>query len=113
MYPNVLFLMIDSFSSKKFHGKEKTSITPILDKLVSEGTFFEQAISVGSTTVPSYSSVLTGLYPFQCVEKNGNLLLMNSNLKTFIQKFEENKYDVFAELPEIIALSGLNKIFKN
>ena len=90
MYPNVIFLMIDSFSSKKFHGKEKTSITPTLDKLVSEGTFFEQAISVGSTTVPSYSSVLTGLYPFQCVEKNGNLLLMNSNLKTFIQKFEEN-----------------------
>ena len=38
---------------------------------------------------------------------------MNSNLKTFIQKFEENKYNVFAELPEIIALSGLNKIFKN
>ena len=113
MYPNVIFLMIDSFSSKKFHGKEKTSITPTLDKLVSEGTFFEQAISVGSTTVPSYSSVLTGLYPFQCVEKNGNLLLMNSNLKTFIQKFEENKYNVFAELPEIIALSGLNKIFKN
>ena len=48
MYPNVIFLMIDSFSSKKFHGKEKTSITPTLDKLVSEGTFFEQAISVVS-----------------------------------------------------------------
>ena len=113
MKPNVIFLMIDSFSANKFYGEKKSSTTPTLDRLISRGTYFAQAISVASTTVPSYSSVLTGLYPFQCVEKAQNVILMDTNLQTFVQKFIENGYDVFAELPEIVAISGLNKIFKN
>ncbi len=105
--------MIDSFSANKFYGKEKSSITPTIDNLISKGSYFQQAISVASTTVPSYSSVLTGLYPFQCVEKKQNIILMDTTLQTFIEKFENNDYDIYAELPEIIAISGLNKIFKN
>ncbi len=105
--------MIDSFSANKFLGETKTSITPNLDSLISRGTYFEQAISVASTTVPSYSSVFTGLYPFQCVTKKNNVILLNTNLKTYVQKFEEMEYQIFADLPEIIAVSGLNKIFKN
>ena len=112
MKPNVMFLMIDSFSANKFVGKTKTSITPNLNSLLSQGTYFEKAISVASTTVPSYSSMLTGLYPFQCVEKKDNVILFKTELKTFIKKFEEDGYHIFADLPEIIALSGLNKIFK-
>ena len=85
MKPNVIFFMIDSFSANKFYGKEKSSITPTIDNLISKGSYFQQAISVASTTVPSYSSVLTGLYPFQCVEKKQNIILMDTTLQTFIE----------------------------
>lgn len=113
MKPNIVFLLIDSFSADKFLGPSKTSKTPNLDSVISQGTYFNQTISVASTTVPSYSSMLTGLYPFQCVEKKENVILLKTELKTFIQKFEESGYTVFAELPEIIALSGLKEIIKN
>ena len=113
MKPNIIFLMIDSFSSNKFHGNEKTSHTPNLDSLISKGTYFPQTISVASTTVPSYSSVFTGLYPFQCTTKKDNVILFKKNLKTFLENFKEDGYNIFAKLPEMVSITGLSEIFPN
>jgi len=40
--PNILFLVIDSFRTDKFLGKNKSSLTPNLDHLISKGVFFEK-----------------------------------------------------------------------
>ena len=42
--PNILFLIIDSFRSDKFFHKEKTSVTPNIDKLIQRGVYFSQTI---------------------------------------------------------------------
>ena len=60
MKPNVLFLVIDSLRQDKCIGKEKSSITPNLDKLIQSGTFFNQTISAAPITIPSLSSIFTG-----------------------------------------------------
>jgi choline-sulfatase len=47
-----------------------------LDRLAAEGTRFETAIATAPITLPSHSSILTGLYPFEHgVRNNGNFYL--------------------------------------
>lgn len=113
MKPNIFIIVIDSFSANQFSGKTKTSITPNLDSLLSQGTYFQQAISVASTTVPSISGIFTGLYPSNCVTKQDNVIQIKPNLPNFLQRLEEFGYQTYAELPEIVSLSGFNNLFKH
>ena len=39
MNPNLLFLVIDSLRQDKCIGKQKSSVTPNLDKFIKNGTF--------------------------------------------------------------------------
>ena len=66
MKPNLLFLVVDSLRQDKCIGEQKSSVTPNLDKFIKNGTFFNQTVSTASITVPSLSSIFTGLYPFEC-----------------------------------------------
>ena len=50
MKPNIFFLVIDSLRADKTSGKNKSSITPNLDLLISQGTYFNQAISTADQT---------------------------------------------------------------
>ena len=59
MKPNILYIVIDGLRSDKFHGSSKTSVTPYLDNLVKNGTYFEQCISSAPCTVPSVASTIT------------------------------------------------------
>ena len=61
--PNILFLVIDSLRHDKCLGVGKSSKTPNLDSIIENGIFFQQAISPSPITVPSLSSIFTGLYP--------------------------------------------------
>ena len=63
--PNVLFIGIDSFRGDKCFGKNKSSKTPNIDKLIKNGVYFEQAISVSDGSYTCMGAVFTSLYPFQ------------------------------------------------
>src|SRR5882672_10384458 len=39
------------------------SVTPVLDRLGREGVVFENAVTVAPLTLPSHSSIMTGLFP--------------------------------------------------
>ena len=74
---NIFFLVIDSLRQDKCLGKSKTSVTPTLDKLIRNGIFFNQNISTAPITVPSLSSIFTGLYPFECTTIDNNIFNLN------------------------------------
>lgn len=61
---NILFLVIDTLRADMCFGEDRPVKTPTIDYLKSQGTSFTQAISVGSVTLTTVSSMLTGLYPF-------------------------------------------------
>jgi len=111
MKPNILLIVIDSFNTKKFFGETKTSVTPTIDYLIKNGTYFNKAITVATTTIPSISSVFTGLYPSQSVKKTGNFLKINNNVENYIQKLRDHGYNTHAIVPKIISLANLNSIF--
>ena len=72
MKPNILFLVIDSLRSDKCHGSDKTSITPNIDSLISQGMYFTQAISSVASTAASIGSMFTGMFPFKIGMSNDN-----------------------------------------
>ena len=92
MRPNILFIVIDSFSANKCFGANKTSITPNIDFLISRGIYFSQTISAASSTVLSFGSIFTGLYPFESVTRENNYFKINPKIYKSIME-EQGEYD--------------------
>ena len=109
--PNILFLLIDSFNSRNCFGNEKTSITPNIDSLISNGVYFDQVITCSSTTVPSICSMFTGTYPFDATVLDGNHYKLNTKIQNFVSILEKNGYHVKAMVPDGIKHIRLEKIF--
>ena len=111
--PNIFFLVIDSLRQDKCLGKSKTSVTPTLDKLIRNGIFFNQNISTAPITVPSLSSIFTGLYPFECTTIDNNIFNLNQNLPTFSDDLINSGYQTYAIIPEAEKHTNISKLFAN
>jgi len=109
--PNVLFLLVDSFRADKFYGKEKTSVTPYLDSLIKNGTYFSQAIGNAPVTIPNIACILTGKYPFNAIISGGNRYKLNPNVSNIATTLKSCNYDTIALTPKILSLSGLTNDF--
>ena len=97
MKPNILFLSIDSLRSDKIYGKNKSSLTPNIDNLIKNGTYFSQATSTSDTTGLSIGSLITAIYPF----KTGiTHFSYNSDVQTFFQIFKDYGYQTYATVPD-------------
>ena len=111
MKPNILFIVIDSLRADKCHGEKKTSVTPNIDSLIENGTYFSQNITSAPSTIPSISSIFTSLYPFECVIQEGNFFVMNPEIKNYIKNLEKNEYSCYATIPILMSYLGFDKIF--
>ena len=65
MKSNILFIGIDSFRSDKCYGKNKSSKTPNIDRLIENGVYFDQHISVSDGSYTCMGAVFASQYPFQ------------------------------------------------
>ncbi|MBN2372422.1 tetratricopeptide repeat protein [bacterium] len=87
--------------------------TPNIDKLASEGAIFSQTISPVPITLPSHSSIMTGLYPVQHgVRNNGNFSLSRDAV-TIAEIMRENGYQTGACVGSFIldSIFGLDQGF--
>jgi arylsulfatase A-like enzyme/Tfp pilus assembly protein PilF len=63
------------------YANGRADVTPNLDKLAAAGTWFSTAITTQPLTVPSHSSIMTGLFPFHHgARNNGTFVLEKKNL---------------------------------
>lgn len=62
---NVLLITMDTTRADRlgYYGNGDIE-TPAMDALATGGVFFSRAITTSPTTLPSHSSILTGLFPF-------------------------------------------------
>jgi len=75
--PNVIVVTLDTTRSDHLgpYGYNRVR-TPVLDGLARRGTLFEECASVAPLTLPSHSTIFTGVYPtFHGVRVNGNTAL--------------------------------------
>ena len=113
MKPNILFIVIDSLRADKCYGDKKTSVTPNIDSLIKNGTYFSQTITHGQSTIPCMSSILTGLYPFESMSQNDDIFVINPEADVYMNNFENFGYNTHAIVHDSIAHIGLDRIFKN
>ena len=112
MKPNILFIVIDALRADKCYGNKKTSVTPNIDALIENGTYFAQNIASAPSTIQSMSSILAGLYPFECVMKQEKFFVVDHTIDNYIKNLEQNNYNCYATTPKLISYLGFKKIFR-
>ena len=111
--PNILFLIIDSLRADKFHGERKTSVTPNIDSLIKNGTYFQQAVSSSASTILALSTILTGLYPFKTGLGGETYHKLNSTVTSYVKILRDHGYNAYATAPEVASDFGLVCDFQN
>ena len=101
MKPNILFLVYDMFKAEKCYGKKKTSLTPNLDYLIKQGTYFEQAISGSDHTTTAIGAIFTGLYPIK-TGIYGKIGFINENTTDYLQNLKQNGYSIYMTVPDLL-----------
>lgn len=75
--PNIVFITLDTTRADRLHcyGNDRVQ-TPFLDQVADDGILFEQCITPSGLTLPSHSSMMTGLHPtYHGVRINGHTAL--------------------------------------
>ena len=109
--PNILLLIVDGFRADRCFGKKKTSITPNLDKILKEGTYFSENVTAAPVTIPSMSSIISSLYPFRSVTEDNTLFNLNPNVENYVEKLREIGYNAYATVPESLMISRIPSLF--
>ena len=94
---NLLLLTLDTLRADRLgcYGYTQAE-TPNLDRLASEGTRFEEAISPVPSTLPSHATILTGLFPQgHGVRDNGTFLLSEDHV-TLTELLQDAGYETAA-----------------
>ena len=110
MKQNILFLTLDGLRADKFTGKTKTAITPNLDKLIKNGTYFNQTISCADGTILALNAMLSGLFPFRTGTRAKEVQMNRSN---YIHILKNNGYHIYGIIPDLTILSRFRFNFEN
>jgi len=113
MKQNIIFLTLDSCRSDKFYGKNKTSITPNIDKLIEKGVYFEQMISSADSTLLAITSLFTGKHPFKTGIRSERFNKLKEGVSTFFKILSNNGYHHYAYNPTVTKTIGLMPDFEN
>ena len=108
MKPNIFFLTIDSLRSDKIFGKNKSSLTPNIDKLITNGISFPNTIVSSDTTDSSLGCLFTGTYPHQ---NNITFFQNHKKAKYFFEILKNNGYNIYSTLPKKSFFNTLSDFF--
>jgi len=112
MKSNIFLMVIDSLQAKKFCGK-KTSLTPNIDSLIKNGTYFENLISACDSSLLSLTSIFTGKHAFKTGIRSPRYNKLNNDIITYFQILKESGYHLFGYKPTVEEVVGLMPTFEN
>lgn len=112
--PNIIFVVIDAARADHFscYGYQRET-TPNIDKLAKESTLYENAISAAGWTLPSHTSMFTGMYPSKHGVHNENHVY-DGKYPTMAEVLKSEGYDTvgFCTNDWISDATGLTRGFK-
>lgn len=91
--PNVLLITFDTTRADAVgYASGRANVTPNLDKLAADGTWFSTCITSAPLTVPAHSTIMTGLMPYHHgVRNNGTYVLDKKNI-TLAEMLKQKGY---------------------
>jgi|TARA_B110000438_G_scaffold300013_1_gene351426 arylsulfatase A-like enzyme len=111
--PNILFIVIDSFRADKFYGKNKTSVTPNIDYIIKNGTYFNQTIGGADATLLSWAGIFTGKFPFKTGIRSLRFKKLNEETTSYFTHLKNEGYHFNAYVPAVSNTIGLFPKFEN
>lgn len=111
---NVILITIDTTRADALgaYGKQGAG-TPVMDALAAQGTVFDRAYSHAPITLPSHSSILTGLTPPQHGVRNNITYRLQEDRQTLAERLRAQGFATAAFVSSIILDSrfGLDQGF--
>lgn len=108
MNSNILFIIVDSLRADKFYDKNKSTVTPNIDKLIKNGAYFSKTISSADVTGICLGNIFTGMFS----QKTGiTQRKFNSNVKTLFNVLKENNYHIYGIVPDLTWFNQLTEKF--
>ena len=111
---NYILITVDTLRADRIHCYGFSMIdTPFMDLFASRGIKFEKCIAQTPLTLPSHTSIMTGMHPtFHGVRDNGGFLV-SPELATLAEFFKEKDYQTSAFVAAYVLDSkwGLNQGF--
>ncbi len=112
---NVIFVTLDTTRSDRIgcYGY-KPALTPVLDGLAQRGVLFERAYAPIPLTLPSHSSMFTGLYPPEHGIRTNGKNSLSDDLPTLAEAFVKRGYETGAFIASFVLDSkfGLERGFQ-
>jgi len=91
--PNLLVITLDTTRADHLGCYGHDGIrTPNIDSLAEEGVLFEEAFSVQPVTLPSHSSIFTGLYPYNHGVRDNNIYKLADEVDTLAEVLSREGY---------------------
>ena len=91
--PSVLLVTIDTLRGDHVGPREgQPSATPTLDRLAAGGAVFTNAMATVPLTLPSHTSILTGLYPPSHAVRHNGIHKLAPEIETATQRFQAAGY---------------------
>jgi choline-sulfatase len=111
---NLLLVTLDTTRPDRLgcYGSPR-SATPNLDRLAGDGIVFSRAVAVGSTTLPTHASILTGLYPHRHGAGANAVFRLDDRNQTLAERLSEQGYETAAFVSSFVldARFGLHQGF--
>ena len=90
---NVLLVTFDTTRADRLHCYGNSGVdTPNLDRLAKRGVLFADAVAAAPTTLPSHTSMLTGLYPFHHGARANANYRLNDDKTTLAEVLQQQGY---------------------
>ena len=112
--PNILLVTFDTTRWDRMgYAGGPAGVTPMLDAMASRGTWFETALTVQPLTLPSHTSILTGLYPTRHGVRNNGTFVVGQDQVTLAERLAAEGYETHAVISAFVLDSqfGLDQGF--
>jgi arylsulfatase A-like enzyme/Flp pilus assembly protein TadD len=111
---NLLFVTIDTLRPDRLGSYgSNAELTPHLDRLASEGVFFERVLAHAPLTLPAHTSIFTSLYPTEHGVHDNGTFRVSAALPTLATTLQDAGYQTGAFVGAYVldARFGLNRGF--
>jgi arylsulfatase A-like enzyme len=114
--PNIVLISIDALRADRLgvYGNDP-EVSPRIDALASRGVRFDQAITQGSSTVPSVSSFMTSLHPSELGIISGRVWYVDEAFATLAEALQVAGYrtQAYVTNPHLVPAKGHAQGFDN
>ena len=86
MRPNIIFFLVDGLRADQCFGKDKTSLTPNIDSIIQNGTYFTNAFTSVDGTIISLNTIFNSNFQVGNAARYQKITLNENSLIDILKK---------------------------